>query len=272
MSAVPSIPQRGTHQNRWRLILDEPHDGPTNMAIDEVMALGCSRGSSPPSLRVYGWSLPTVSLGYNQSSQGEVDLTTCRQRGIPVVRRPTGGRALLHHHELTYSVAIPIPLGSRSVLQDYQWISHCLLLALRKLGVVATLSRGDHARGEATGVCFSSPSRYELSVNGRKLIGSAQRRFNRALLQHGSLLIDIDYPTWITLFPQARGLEARATALKSILGQAPSWEDVVQAVRTGFEEGGNVSFEAGSLTAREWAMVGEMVRARYGTSEWTLRR
>lgn len=272
MSAIPDMPQRGIDRERWRFLLDESHDGPTNMAIDEVMGLGCSRGWSPPSLRVYRWSLPTVSLGYNQSIQGDVDLTTCRQQGIPVVRRPTGGRALLHHHELTYSVTLPVPPGGRGVLHDYQWISHCLVLALRRLGVAATLSRGDRMKGEAAGLCFISSSRYELTVNGRKLIGSAQRRFSRALLQHGSILIDIDYPTWTTLFPQAKDLEARATALTSILGRPPSWEALAQALRGGFEEGANVSFEVGALTRRERAVVRESVRERYGTSEWTLRR
>ncbi|MGH7370512.1 MAG: lipoate--protein ligase family protein, partial [Candidatus Methylomirabilales bacterium] len=124
--------------SRWRLLVDEPRDGPTNMAVDEALALGCDGGWSPPTLRAYRWALPTVSLGVNQSIEGEVNLTACRERRIPVVRRPTGGRALLHDRELTYSLAIPILRGSRSVLHDYRWISHCLLLALRRVGVAAT--------------------------------------------------------------------------------------------------------------------------------------
>ncbi|MFQ5988528.1 MAG: biotin/lipoate A/B protein ligase family protein [Candidatus Methylomirabilales bacterium] len=272
MSTVLSSPARGKDRNPWRLILDQPHDGPTNMAIDEVLALGCARGWSPPSLRLYRWTVPTVSLGYNQSIHDEVDLTACRQRGIPLVRRPTGGRALLHYQELTYSLTLSTPPGSRSVLQDYQWISNCLLLALRKLGVEVTVSRGDHTRSQTGGVCFMSPSRHELAVDGRKLVGSAQRRFNHALLQQGSLLMDIDYPAWIALFPQARELEARATALRFVLRISPPWEEVAQAIRVGFEEGAEVQMNLGELTPPEWKAARALVQKRYRTTDWTFRR
>jgi len=242
------------------------------MAVDEALALGCDGGWSSPTLRVYRWALPTVSLGVNQSIEGEVNLTACRERRIPVVRRPTGGRALLHHRELTYSLAIPILRGSRSVFHDYRWISQCLLLALRRLGVEATLSRGDHLKGEAGGLCFLSSTRYEVTVNGRKLIGSAQRRLNGALLQHGSLLIELEHAAWNALFPQGRDLEARATALRLLLGRSPSWEELVEALRAGFEAGAAVTLDPGGLTAKEESVVQELVVKRYGTTEWTLRR
>lgn len=261
------------HQfRRWRLLVDEPGDGPTNMAVDEALALACERGWSPPTLRVYRWAVPTVSLGYSQPLQGEVNLAACHERGIPVVRRPTGGRALLHHRELTYSLAIPIHPGSRNVLHDFRWISHCLLLALRQLGVMATLSRGDRTKGEAGGLCFLSSARYEMTVSGRKLVGSAQRRFNGALLQHGSLLVEIDHETWKALFPQGRELEARATALRVLLGRSPAWEDLVEAFRAGFEEGAAVHLEPGRLMPQERTVVRELVVTRYGTPEWTRRR
>ncbi|MFQ5960456.1 MAG: biotin/lipoate A/B protein ligase family protein [Candidatus Methylomirabilales bacterium] len=272
MPEIARIPWRGNNAGRWRLLLDEPRDGSTNMAIDEVLALACARGWSPPSLRLYRWAVPTISLGYNQPMRGEVNLDLCVQRGIPMVRRPTGGRALLHHHELTYSLAVPIPYGNRGVLQDYRWISHCFLLALKRLGVVAALSRGTRITEEAGGVCFLSSSRYELTVNGRKVLGSAQRRFSGALLQHGSLLIDIDHSAWTTLFPKARALRARATALKSLLGRSPHWEELVRAVRWGFEEGAKVYLEPGGLTLREQSLVEGLVANRYGTAEWTSRR
>lgn len=271
MSEVLNIPQVENRSRRWRFFPDEPRDGPTNMAIDEMLALGCARGFSPPTLRAYRWSVPTVSIGYNQPLH-EIDLTACRERGVPVVRRPTGGRALLHDKELTYSLVLPIPRGSRGVLQDYQWIGHCLLLAVRRLGVMAGLSRGDHSKGDAGGLCFLSPSRYELAVNGRKLIGSAQRRLSRALLQQGSLLIEIEYPAWIALFPQGKRLEARVTALQPLLGRSPSWEEMVKAMRAGFEEGAGVRLELGGLTEREWTIARDLVPQRYGSTEWTSRR
>jgi lipoate-protein ligase A len=257
---------------RWRLLVDEPRDGPTNMAIDEALALGCDQGWSPPTVRVYRWALPTVSLGVNQSIEGEVNLSACRERRIPVVRRPTGGRAVLHHRELTYGLAIPVLPGSRSVLHDYRWISQCLLLTVQRLGVEATLSRGDHSQGEAGGVCFLSSARYEVTVNGRKLIGSAQRRLSRALLQHGSLLIDLEHTLWSALFPEGRELESRATALSLLLGRSPGWEELVEALRAGFESGAGVTLEPGGLTDKEESVVQELVVKRYGTTEWTLRR
>ncbi|MFQ5532525.1 MAG: biotin/lipoate A/B protein ligase family protein [Candidatus Methylomirabilales bacterium] len=271
MSEVLHIPLVQSRSARWRFFPDEPRDGPTNMAIDEMLALGCDRGFSPPTLRVYRWSVPTVSLGYNQPLH-DVDLTACRHRGVPVVRRPTGGRALLHDQELTYSLVLPIPRGSRGVLHDYQWIAHCLLLALRRLGVTATLNRGDHFTGDAGGLCFLSPSRYELTVNGRKLVGSAQRRFSQSLLQQGSLLIEIEYPAWNALFPEGREIDVRATALKPLLGRSPSWEEMVKAMRAGFEEGAGVRLELGGLTEREWTIARDLVAQRYGSTEWTSRR
>jgi lipoate-protein ligase A len=242
------------------------------MAIDEVLALGCDEGWSPPSLRLYRWAVPTVSLGYNQPVQGEVNLAICREGGVPLVRRPTGGRALLHHHEVTYSLALPLRSGNRGVLEDYRWISHCLLFALRGLGVAATLSRGDRAADGARGLCLLAPARYEVTVNGRKLVGSAQRRWGRALLQHGSVLIDIEHPTWMAIFPQGEALEARATALRVVLGRSPSWAELVDAIRRGFEEGAGITLKPAELTTREWMLARKLVLSRYGTAEWTLRR
>ncbi|MFQ5881296.1 MAG: biotin/lipoate A/B protein ligase family protein [Candidatus Methylomirabilales bacterium] len=272
MSEVSRIPRVQNQHGRWRFLLDEARDGPTNMAIDEVLALCCERGWSPPSLRLYRWITPTVSVGYNQPIHGEVDLTTCRQRGVPLVRRPTGGRALLHHQELTYSLALPIQKGSRGVLQDYRWISHCLILGLQMLGVAATMSRGDRSREASGELCFLTPSRYELTVNGRKLMGSAQRRFNRALLQQGSLLVQIDLAAWMALFPQGRELKERVTTLERLLGRSPSWEQMVEAIGGGFEEGAGVQLKVGGLTVREWALAQVLVVQRYGSPEWTFRR
>ncbi len=265
-------PPGGDQRKRWRFIVDEPRDGATNMAIDEVLALACAQGWSPPSLRLYQWAVPTVSLGYNQPMRGDVDVARCLQRGIPAIRRPTGGRALLHHHELTYSLALPIPRGSRGVLEDYRWISHCFLLALLRLGVAATLNRGALTDEATGGVCFLSAARYELTVDGRKLMGSAQRRWSGGLLQHGSLLLDLDQVLWTTVFPEAKDLERRATALTWLLGRSPPWEELVAAVRGGFEEGAHVCLESGGLTARERMLVEDLVAKQYGTPEWTPRR
>ena len=261
----------GAPQGRWRLLVDGPRDGPTNMAVDEALARGCAEGWAPPTLRLYRWSVPTVSLGYNQAAHGAVDLAACGRRGVGVVRRVTGGRALLHQHELTYSLALPTPAGHRGVLTDYRWISRCLLLAVQRLGVPATISRGQTPQ-EAGGLCFLSTSRYELTVGGRKLIGSAQRRFDKALLQHGSLLIEMDRPAWEAVFPRGGDLERRATTLQALLGRFPLWEEVTRAVQAGFEEGAGARFEPGELTDREREVIQDLTRTRYAAATWTLRR
>lgn len=272
MSEVKALFDLQDRRRPWRLIQDAPQDGPTNMASDEALLLSCQVGRSRPTLRLYRWSNPTVSVGYHQPIDGEVDLTACRQRGVSLVRRPTGGRAVLHHQELTYSLVLPIQEGSRGVLQDYRWISHCLLLGLKRLGLAAMMSRGGRSTGGCRGLCFLATSRYELAVNGQKLVGSAQRRLSRALLQHGSLLIAIDYAHWTALFPQGKELVHRATALEPVLGRRPSFEEVTEAILIGFRETGGVHFENGELTAEEFSLAQNLVARRYNNPEWTFRR
>lgn len=256
----------------WRLVLDPPRDGPANMAIDEALVLSAQMEWGQPTLRLYSWEHPTVSVGYLQSIEGVIDPIACRALGIPLVRRPTGGGALLHHRELTYSLALPLPNGNRGVLHDYRWISRCLLLGLRRLGVAARLSQGRRGAERGRGLCFLAPSRYELAVDGRKLVGSAQRRLSRALLQHGSILIAIDYPRWTAVFPHGTELISRATALEPLLGRSCALEELADALVGGFMEGEGVQFEIGGLTAEEQALAQELLVKRYRNTEWTLHR
>ncbi len=272
MSEVKETFDHRDRQRPWRLLLETPRDGPTNMAIDEALLLSCQASGGRPTLRLYRWHPPTVSFGCYQPIDGEVDLTACGQLGVSLVRRPTGGRALLHHHELTYSLVLPISGGSRGVLHDYRWISHCLLLGLRRLGLSATMSRGERDTEGCRGLCFLATSRYELAVNGQKLVGSAQRRLSRALLQHGSLLIAIDYAQWTAVFPRGQALTHRATAIESLLGRRPSYEEVAKAVVTGFAESVGMHFENSELTMEEWSLAQDLVARRYANPEWTFRR
>jgi lipoate-protein ligase A len=242
------------------------------MAIDEALALSSEAGWDQPTLRLYRWSTPTVSVGYHQPIDGEVDLAACRHLGASVVRRPTGGGAVLHHRELTYSLVLPIQKGSRGVLHDYRWISNCLLFGLKKLGLAATLSQSERGARVSTGLCFLATSRYELTVNGQKLVGSAQRRLSRSLLQHGSLLIAIDYAYWTAIFPRGKELICRATALEPLLGRRPSCEELTAAIVTGFAESAGVHFENGELTAEEYRLAQNLVAQRYTSPEWTFQR
>ena len=183
--------------HKWRLINSGFQTGAMNMALDEALLHSVAKGDSLPVLRFYRWQPATVSIGYAQSVITDLDQDVCRQAGLDVVRRSTGGRAVLHDHEVTYSVIAPLntDLFGHSVLDCYRVISEILQKTLVQLGLPAELvpgrSRGAHLN-VTKAVCFSAPSQYELVIDGRKVAGSAQKRFGQTFLQHGSIPIDMD--------------------------------------------------------------------------------
>jgi len=173
----------------WRLLITSPASGAWNMAVDEAIATLSARGDSPPTLRFYRWRPPAVSLGRHQPVE-DIDSARLQERGWDIVRRPTGGRAILHIDELTYSIAgaATEPRLQGPVLDVYNLISRGLLLGLRRLGVSAGKAPADKRAGQdVSAACFEVPSAYEISVGNQKLIGSAQRRAGSYVLQHGSL-------------------------------------------------------------------------------------
>lgn len=267
----PTCPPRSS----WRFLRSGSLPGPLNMALDEVLTFSCARGKGAPVLRFYTWDRPTVSVGYAQVLEREVDLEACRRLGFAVVRRPTGGRAVLHQHELTYGVVFPTGLlGPGGVREDYRRISRGLVLGLRHLGVAASLSRGSVGRGPASSVCFLGTSRFEITVAGRKLVGSAQRRFRDAVLQHGSLLLDLDRTAWEAALPAlrhpaAKDWPSRVTTLTALLGACPALPRVVEALREGFAEAlGQPLAEAHPSRAEARAAAG-LASGRYGRPDWT---
>jgi lipoate-protein ligase A len=182
-----------TSDAAWRLLLDPPAAGAWNMAVDEVLLEGAAAGTAPPTLRFYAWAPACLSLGYFQPFE-VVDVAGCRSLGVDVVRRPTGGRAILHDRELTYSVALPLKLlgDGGAVLSSYHRVSLALERGLNRLGAPVVLApesaaQPDPDRGP---VCFDRPSAHEILLDGRKLVGSAQVRRATAILQHGSILIE----------------------------------------------------------------------------------
>jgi lipoate-protein ligase A len=181
----------------WRLILDHDLSGTRNMARDTAMLEAVAGALAPPTLRLYGWRPPCLTLGRHQPPD-VVDLEFCRREGIDVVRRPTGGRALLHHHELTYAVAAPRGGGPlpRALQEAYRALCHPLVEAMRELGIDAELTGGEvnlQLPGPRSAApCFEAPAGGEVVVRGRKLIGSAMRAHGGAILQHGAILLDWD--------------------------------------------------------------------------------
>jgi lipoyl(octanoyl) transferase len=248
----------------WRLIEDGTGDGAMNMATDRAILTACGEGKAPPTLRLYGWQQPTVTTGYSQNSVRDLDMNRCRSLGIPVVSRPTGGRALLHDKELTYSLVAPIPHAQfPSNLRDaFQMVSEALLLALGEMGIqdaAMANTRRVPMNGRSPS-CFSSLNHCEITVNNKKLIGSAQRRKSGSFLQHGSLWMDCDRELMNSLFrfdlPQTREanlkiLERNTITLKQLFGREVRFEEVAQAFQKGFQSAFPVKWERGELSVYE---------------------
>lgn len=177
---------------QWRLVLDPPMPGKENMEKDLEIMEEVATGEYPPTLRLYRWSPPAVSLGYFQDENEVVDMSACRDLGIDVVRRPTGGRAVLHQDELTYSIIVPEahPFINRGGVMDaYRGISRGIITAFNLLGIVASITLEEEARAVLTpGSCFDTSSAYEVQVQDKKVVGSAQLRRDGIVLQHGAIL------------------------------------------------------------------------------------
>jgi lipoate-protein ligase A len=254
----------------WRLLVTEPTDGATNMAIDEALWRGRQAGASPPTVRFFAWAPPTVSLGYGQRLDRHVDVAACRRLGVGVVRRPTGGSAIYHDgpaRELTYSVcATAEDLGvSPDLLDTYRWIGRALVRGLRALGAPAEMVPTGRGLGRDPAFCFARTGAYEIEVAGKKLVGSAQRRQGTSFLQHGAVLLDVDVARLAALFPTTRDPLASLTTLEAAIGRRPSFEEVAARLREAFETEHGLTLRPGGLSETETALVERLVRDRYGS-------
>ena len=243
------------------------------MAVDAALARSVGEGA-PPALRFYRWNPPTLSLGRNQPARGRYDLDALCARGIGVVRRPTGGRAVLHDRELTYSVAVREgELGTPR--ECYAAINRALVAGLRRLGVAAQLQPRTGARAPVPSLapCFKEPTEGEVVVGGRKLVGSAQRRERGVTLQHGSLLLEGDQGEvrGLLLNPgedSAPGDDLPPVSLAALLDPLPAWEEVTAALAAGWTEVMGGSLVPGELSAGESTAAEERV-AHFADPAWT---
>jgi len=255
------------------------------MAIDEAIMRAHGRGEVPPTLRFYGWEPAAVSIGYFQSMAREIDLDAVRRGGYGYVRRPTGGRMIFHHRELTYSVVIRQELLPGGVLETYRELSQGLLAGLRLLGGSPALASGevDPRRRDPGGfhaACFDSASAYELTLNGKKAVGSAQTRGEGAILQHGSIPLDTDVELLFSLMNVPDGVRERliqryrtkATSLKEALGRPVGYEEARDAMIRGFQEAFGLTLVAAPLTPGEEAEAALLEREKYGSDLWNLRK
>jgi lipoate-protein ligase A len=260
----------------WRLLLDPPRDGAWNMAIDEALVEETAAGRSLPTLRLYAWDPPTLSLGIAQPAS-DADRAALRRLGWGLVRRPTGGRAILHADELTYSITAPEshPLMQGGVLESYRRLSLGLIAGLRRLGVDVQAETGRRGRAVGNPVCFEITSQYEISAGGKKLIGSAQARRLGGVLQHGALPLRGDIARILQGLSEPRTppqhVRRRAATLGGLLGREVSWQEAAEAVARGFAETFGIEFRPGGLNTEEETRAGELARNKYASEAWTAR-
>jgi len=274
----------------WDVVDTGPSDAHTNMALDEVFLKRMQDRSAGGILRFYTWSRPSISVGYFQDVSRDLDLPLCQERGWSMVRRLTGGRAVFHDDELTYSIVLPLsdPAVPGKLLESYRYLSLGLLHGLRELGVRAELVsprqmkkvRRAHVAGSPD--CFASPSWYEISVGGKKIVGSAQRRMTYGILQQGSILISRrrfgEYYEVLKNNPcknrggDLQGKDAGMTSLVEVLGRPVPLERIKDSILTGFAKAHQIRFEEKILGSEERDAARELVKARYGRKDWIFSR
>ena len=273
----------------WRYI-DSGNCSPAfNMALDEALLEWHSEGRIPPTIRFYGWNPATLSIGYFQKVEKEINLEAVEKYGLGFVRRPTGGRGVLHDQELTYSVIVSEehPEMPKTVTEAYRVISEGILEGFKNLSLDAyfAIPRTDEEKAglksPRSAVCFDAPSWYELVVEGRKVAGSAQTRQKGVILQHGSILLDLDEDMLFDLFKypndrvkerMQRAFKNKAVATNSLREMPVTIEEAKKAFKEGFEKGLDIDLEAYELTTEELEYVNHLAKDKYESDAWNFKR
>lgn len=259
----------------FRLLVTEPLDAAANMALDEALLQVRLARATRPTLRFFAWAPPAISLGYGQALDGRIDLDAARNLGLGLVRRPTGGSAILHEGpdlEVTYSVvaaAGDFP-GADELLATYRWIGTALAQGLRRLGApvdMVPVQPSDPASMPA--FCFARTGSYELEADGKKLVGSAQRRQGNAFLQHGSIMLGAAPDRLRRVFPGEADPLRGMTTLEATLGRRPSFDDAVAALANGFREAHGLTLAPGGLDLDEDEAMQRLMRDKYEQESWT---
>lgn len=273
---------------KWRW-LDTGFSSPAyNMALDEAMIMLMSEGKIPPTIRFYGWLPAAISIGYFQKMQDEIDVEACKARGIGMVRRLTGGRAVLHDDELTYSLIVPAshPMFPPTVIESYKVISRGILRGLELLDVPAEMVSLEGKDRTAlnpnhSSACFDAPSWYEIASGGKKLVGSAQNRQMGVILQHGSILNTMDVEKLFTVLrfssdrirQRMKGLFVdKATSIADVIGYRYPYATMVEAFRQGFVDALGIELEHGELMNEERELTEKLMVEKYADDEWNFRR
>jgi len=253
-------------REQWRLLITENNSAYKNMAMDRAVLVSISKGKAPPTVRFFTWKPPAISIGYFQSLKEEVDLAACKDLGVDYVRRITGGGAVFHDKELTYSIVIPeshykIP---KNIMKSYGIICRAIIKGLKQIEI---------------------DSRYvpinDIIADGKKISGNAQTRKAKTVLQHGTILMDVDVEEMFSLLivPNEKirdklisDVKQRVTSIKHILGKDTSFKLVAEAMRNGFEEEFNIELNEGTLIKEEIELTNKFEREFFSTKEWNHRR
>lgn len=249
----------------WRLILDGEYSGAHNMARDEALLL-CQNASTPPTLRFYNWHPACVSIGRLQKSSSSI----IGNSAFDIVRRPTGGRAVLHQHEITYCAVIHqehLPRAARSVVGAYNWLSAGFLEGFKLLGLQPQLAAPHKASTPAPANCFNAAAQCDFLVDGRKLIGAAQCRKGDAILQHGAILLEVDEAAW---HQAVGGAMAGATSLR-VLGVLASRGEIIQSLVEGMKRAHGISLSDGGLNEQERELASRLHKGKYCNPDWNER-
>ena len=272
------------HLPAWRFLVTPANTGAWNMALDEAILESVERGHALPTLRVYAWQPACLSLGYAQKIT-DVDRGALELRAWDLVRRPTGGRAILHTDELTYAVMAPLsdPHVAGNVLESYRRLSTALVAALQTLGLDANADREYDLPSSSQpngAVCFEVPANYEITVAGKKLIGSAQARRFQGVLQHGSLplcgdltriLSVLAYPDETARNAAALRLLDHAATFEDLSGRQVTWEQAAQALFDAYQTTQQVRLIRQPASPAELVRAAELVAVKDANPAWTER-
>jgi len=276
-------------KSKWYFINSGPCSPSYNMALDEALLDMHSQGEIPPVIRFYEWNPATLSIGYFQSAEKDIDFDALKTQQLGFVRRPTGGRAVLHESELTYSIIVTeeYPNMPATVTEAYRVLSEGLLVGFQNLGLDAYFSIPDTEEKQAdlkkpkSAVCFDAPSWYELVVEGKKVAGSAQTRQKGVILQHGAILLDLDEEKLLSVFkfssPEAkermrRKLPEKAVAINQLTDMEITIPQCIKAFKEGFEQALEIELVPYELTDEQLQYVKTLEETKYLNDEWNFKK
>ncbi len=253
-------------REQWRLLQTGYDTASSNMAIDKAVLVANSKGIVPPTVRFYGWVPPAISIGYFQSLTDEVDIDTCVKLGVNYVRRITGGGAVFHEKEVTYSIVVPEshPEIPKSILKSYGRICGAIIKGLEYLGIESVYAPIN-----------------DIVAGGRKISGNAQTRKAGTVLQHGTILMDVDVEKMFSLLkvPNEKmkdkliaDVKQRVTSIRHVVGRDVGFEEVSSAMKKGFEEEFHVDLNEGTLCDEERSLAKKFEKECFLTEEWNFKR